>query len=1136
MNPLQAAQQAHSAGDLQTAERLYRQVLAQQPANFDALHLLGVARAQQGQYDEARRLIAKALALNPRDPGALSNLGNVLSELNRPAEAVESLKRALALKPDYVEGIYNLGNALSTARRYEEAVGAYREALARRPALAAAEFALAEALRQLNRTDEALALLQQILDREPRNSNAHNRRGVILRELGRPADALAAFDASIALDPTQTEPYLALISLKGVTVDDPRIGAMEQLAGRTDLPPDRRGPLLFALSQAYERAGRYEESFRHLLEGNRLRRSQVNYDERPARRRFERLRQIFTAELLAEKRDQGAASEVPIFVLGFPRSGTTLVEQILASHPAVHGAGELVIMGEIAAALTARETLYFPECMPFLGADALTRAGEAYVARMQALAPEAQRITDKMPDNYMFVGLIHLILPRARIIHLRRDPLDVCLSCFGQHFEGEINYSYDLRELGRYHRMYLDLMEHWRLMLPPGAMLEVQYESVVEDIESQARRILDYCGLPWDPRCIAFHQTDRVVRTASVDQVRRPIYRSSVQRWRHYEAQLAPLMEALAADPAAEPQPEPAPVSPPAMGRIGGLSALDEDLLPRALRAHREGKLAMADKLYRRILERTPGDVGAMQLLGVMRAQQRRFAEAEPLLAKAAAADPANPDVQNNLANVLMELGRVGEASERFRSALALRPAFPEAQYNLGNALRRQDRTEEAFAAYRAALALRPDYRDAMLNLADLLRTTQQPEVAIELLERLLSLRPKDSEAHGLLATALRQAGRIPEAIVHFDQAVTLNPRLAGAHYNRVRTMTVRADDPQLPVMEGLVARAQDLGEIDRSLLHMALGKAYEDTGRHDDAFASFREGKRLKRKLVPYDEAAMAARFESLHRVFTPALVAAAGGQGAESDLPIFVVGFPRSGTSLVEQILASHPQVHGAGELGYLDQIAASFRARAAPELPYPDYLAHLGAVELRALGDAYVARLHALAPGAGRITDKLPENYLNIGLIHLALPRARIIHVRREPLDVCVSCFAINFFAGLAYTSDLGELGRLYRRYLELMAHWRRLLPAGAMLEIQYEEVVGDLEGQARRLLDYCGLAWDPRCLAFHETQRSVRTASVNQVRQPLYRSSLERWRRYERHLGPLIEALGPEGAASVFRRAG
>lgn len=1127
MNPLQAAQQAHGTGDYQTAERLYRQILAQQPANFDALHLLGVARAQQGQYEEARQLIAKALALNPRDPGVLSNLGNVLSELGRPVEAVESLKRALALRPDYVEGIYNLGNALSKARRFEEAVTAYQDALRRRADFRSAEFALADALRQLDRGEEALEILQRIIAREPRNAEAENRRGVILRELGRPEEALQAFDASIAIDPTQTEPYLALVSLKGVAADDPRIRAMEALAGRSDLPPDRRSLLLFALSQAYERAGRYDESFRQLLEANRLRRGQIVYDEALARHRFQRVTETFTAELLAAKAGLGSDSEVPIFVLGFPRSGTTLVEQILASHPDVHGAGELTYIGELAATLRARETVSFPACIPLLDGNALRSAGEAYLARLRAWAPDAPRITDKMPDNYMFIGFIHLILPRARIIHLRRDPLDTCLSCFGQHFAHELNYCYDLSELGRYHRMYLDLMEHWRRVLPPGAMLEVPYEAVVEDIETQARRILDYCGLAWDPRCIAFHETDRVVRTASVDQVRRPIYRSSMQRWRHYEAQLGPLKAALASDPFAVPvaPPPPAASTPMAAARIGGLSTVGEDLLPRALRAHREGKLATADKLYRRILEQTPGDINALQLLGVMRAQQRRFAEAEPLLAKAAAGDPANPDFQNNLANVRMELGRAGEAAEGFRRALSLRPAFPEAQYNLGNALRRLDRVDEAAAAYRAALSLRPDYRDALLNLADLLRTSQQPAAAIEILERLLARHPRDAEAHGVLAATLRQTGRITDALSHFDQAVSLNPRLASAHYNRVRSATVRPDDPQIPVMQGLLGRAQEISEIDRCLLRMALGKAYEDIGRHDEAFENFREGKRLKRRLVPYDEAATAARFEALQRVFTPALMAA-GMEGSQSQLPIFVVGFPRSGTSLVEQILASHPDVHGAGEVALLDQAASAFRASTAPTLGYPDYMAHLGPGELRALGDSYVAQLSALAPEVRRITDKLPENYLNIGLIHLALPRARIIHVKREPLDVCVSCFAINFFAGLPYTSDLGELGRVYRRYLELMAHWRRVLPPGAMLEVQYEEMVGDLEGQARRLLDYCGLAWDPRCLAFHETERAVRTASVNQVRQPLYRSSLERWRRYEKHLGPLIEALGPK----------
>jgi tetratricopeptide (TPR) repeat protein len=1113
-NPLLTAHHAHGAGDLEAAARYYREALARQPDNFDALHLLGVVRAQQGQYQEARLLIAKALSLQPHNPGALSNLGNVLSELGYVHEAVASLNRAVALQPDSVEAQYNLGNALSKGRRYEEAIATYRGVLERRPRFTAAQFALAQTLRDLNRHEEALAVLAQVLDHEPRNADAYNRRGVILRELGRPEQALQAFDASIALDPTQTEPYLALVSLKGVTLDDPRIAAMERLAGRSDLPPDRRSLLLFALAAAYERAERHSESFAHLLEANRLKRGLFTYDEAPARRRFARLRQMFTPELLARRAGLGAESDLPIFVLGFPRSGTTLVEQILASHPAVHGAGELPFMGLIAAGLKAQGSVFFPECLPLIEGTALRQAGEAYIERLRALAPDAKRITDKMPDNYLFIGLIHLILPRARILLLRRDPLDTCLSCFGQHFASELNYTYDLTELGRFHRMYLDLMDHWRRVLPAGAMLEVQYEAVVENLEAEARRILDYCGLPWDPRCIDFHQSDRLVRTASVDQVRQPLYRTSLQRWRRYEAQLAPLTLALASDPLSEVPPPTAMAGAAAEPRLATPSLAGEDLMPRALRAHREGKLATADKLYRRILERTPGDLGALQLLGVLRAQQRRFGEAEPLLAKVVAADPANPDARNNLGNVLLELGRVEEAVAHFLGALERRPQFAEALYNLGNARRRLDEPDAAISAYRAALGLKPNYRDAMFNLADLLRATQQTEAAIELLQRLVGLHPRDGDAHGLLATTLRQAGCLAEAQGHFDRALALNPRLASVHYNRMRSIRVAPEDPQIAVIQALLARGPELGETDRCLLHMALGKAYEDLGRYDDAFANFGEGKRLKRRLVAYDEAATVRRFETVQQLFTPELLAAASGQGLPTDLPIFVLGFPRSGTTLVEQILASHPAVHAAGEIAYLEEAAAPLRGKA-----------QLGAGEIAALGRGYVGRLTALAPTAARITDKLPENYLSIGLIHLALPRARIIHVRRDPLDTCVSCFAINFFSGLAYTSDLGELGRVHRRYLELMAHWRRLLPPGAMLEVRYEDIVEDLEREARRLLDYCGLPWDPRCLEYHQTRRMVHTASVDQVRQPIYRESLGRWRRYEKHLTPLIEALGP-----------
>jgi tetratricopeptide (TPR) repeat protein len=1187
---LQSALQAHGRGDIQGAERLYRRMMAEQPENFDAVHLLGVARAQQGFLGEAERLILQALALNPGHAEAQSNLGNVLSELGRTDEAVIRFQQALKINPGYAEAAFNLGNALLRAQRFAEAAHVYTVLLNRRPDFNVARSSLAGALRNLGRLDEALAEIRRYLAGSPRDPAAHNTLGLILREMGQSDQAAAAFDQALALDPSFTEPYLHLVSLRGIDAGDPRLGAMEALARRADLRPDRRSLLLFALGQAYERLGRNEAAFRHLLEANRLRRAAIAYDEGAARRRFERLQRVFTPALMAEKRGQGCDSDLPIFIIGFPRSGTSLAEQILASHPAVHGAGELGFMGRIAAGLTAPKVggpvlaseerrapaigdgaaLHFPECLSLLPAAELRRLGESYASQLQALVPPGvgakRHVIDKLPENYMFVGLIRLILPRARIIHLRRDPLDICLSCFAQHFAGDLSYAYDLAEIGRYHRMYLDLMEHWRRLLPARAILEVDYESLVADTEGQTRRMLEHCGLTWDARCLDFHETRRPVRTASVDQVRRPVYGSSVGRWRQFEAQLRPLIEALAGDstidrrgslPVSRASGAPLAAAPPAEARAPVPSApvpsapgplafapaappslgLDpagaQALLDRALRAHREGKLAMADKLYRRLLDQRPGDFNALNLLGVIRAQQRRFPEAEALLVKAAAANPENPEARNNLGNVRLELGRAAEAADCFRRAIALRPAYAEAQYNLGNALCRLEMIDAATAAYRAALALRPDYRDALYNLADHLRRIQQPEPAIELLRRLLELHPRDAEAYGLLGTALRQLGRLDEAMAALDKALALNPRLAGIHYIRASTVPVAVTDPQLKVMETLLRQPQGLSDLDRSLLHVALGKAYENLGRYDEAFASLLAGKRLQRRLAPFDEAANAARFESTERVFTPALLAGLAGSGSASELPVLVLGFPRSGTTLVEQILASHPKVHGAGELGFLDHVAANFRAAAVPGFGYPDYMARLTAAERRALGESYVGKLRGLAPAAARITDKLPENYLNIGLVHLTLPRARIIHVKRDPLDTCVSCFGINFSGELRYTSDLGELGRVYRRYLDLMSHWRRLLPPGAMLEIRYEELVDDLEAQARRLIDYCGLAWDPRCIAFHETERSVRTASVIQVRQPLYRSSLQRWRRFEKYLGPLIEALGPEASAEALR---
>jgi hypothetical protein len=324
---------------------------------------------------------------------------------------------------------------------------------------------------------------------------------------------------------------------------------MEALAEDSrSLPVKDQVSLHFALANAYEDLGRYASAFRQLLAGNALQRQQIAYHEGATVGLFGRIRAVFDSELMRTHQNVGARSSKPVFIVGMPRSGTTLVEQILASHPQVFGAGELTTFADAVVSIGAVETWSeaFPQgCLTWLPAR-LRQLGARYLAQVERLAPDAARITDKMPWNYLHLGLIHLALPDAAIIHVVRNPLDTCVSCFSKLFAGGNDYSYDLAELGRYYRHYQALMAHWRDVLPPGSVLDVHYEDVVADLEGQARRIVAYCGLEWDARCVAFHQTERPVRTASMAEVRRPIYTSSVSRWRRYEALLGPLLAEIA--------------------------------------------------------------------------------------------------------------------------------------------------------------------------------------------------------------------------------------------------------------------------------------------------------------------------------------------------------------------------------------------------------------------------------------------------------------------------------------------------------------------------------------------------------------------------------------------------------------
>jgi hypothetical protein len=313
------------------------------------------------------------------------------------------------------------------------------------------------------------------------------------------------------------------------------------------------------------------------------------------------------------------------------------------------------------------------------------------------------------------------------------------------------------------------------------------------------------------------------------------------------------------------------------------------------------------------------------------------------------------------------------------------------------------------------------------------------------------------------------------------------------------------------------------LSVADQIDLHFALAKAYEDVGRDVEAFRQWLAGNALKRRQLGYDEAAVLGGFDRVRATFTSDLMQRRQNVGHPSSTPVFIVGMARSGTTLVEQILASHPQVFGGGEIKYLRRAVDGIRGPTGDSAIFPELAPGLEAQDFRDLGARYLAEIGRLAPTACRVTDKMVGNIIYVGLIHLTFPNAAIIHTVRDPADTCLSCFSKLFAEGQNHTYDLAELGRYYRHYRILMSHWRQVLPPGRILEVRYEDVVADLEGQARRIVGHCGLAWDKNCLSFHQTERPVFTASAVQVRQPIYRSSIGRWRRYESSIEPLLAEL-------------
>ena len=571
-----SAVRALSEGQPLRAEGLLTALLSQAPDHPMALHLAGVVALQQNKRDEALKSIEKSVAIDPRNAAAQCDLGFLLTSAGRYGEAETHLREALRLKSAFPEGQLNLGNLLRLTGRRSEAEHAYAQAIGLRPKFAEALINRAIVLLDLGRARDAEPMIKRALDVRPEAPELHNLYGRILDALGRMDEAIAAHRKAVELDPRRAQSYAELGNT--LVAYGKQAEGIEQYRTALRIDPDRadlrrvlgkhldeaaafveresdyrastpnspaRMHLGFDLAKAYEEAGEHARAFQLLEEANLIRRRSFNYRRSDSESAFGEIERNFTSELFAKHASAGSPDPTPIFIVGMPRSGTTLVEQILASHPEVAGAGELTLLRELVAGQTSGDaSMDYATMLAGMDDTAFSRLGTRYVETLRGFSATARHITDKMPGNFMLVGMIKLMLPNARVIHCVRDAADTGISIYRNFFSTHLGYAYDLGEIGHYHRLYQSLMAHWNTVLP-GFVNDISYEALVADQEGETRRLLELCGLDFHPACLEFFRTERPVHTASAAQVRKPISAASVGIAKRYGEALAPLEKAL---------------------------------------------------------------------------------------------------------------------------------------------------------------------------------------------------------------------------------------------------------------------------------------------------------------------------------------------------------------------------------------------------------------------------------------------------------------------------------------------------------------------------------------------------------------------------------------------------------------
>lgn len=509
---MEKARQHDREDNPRAAEMIYRDILTKDPNHVEAARLLAEIAATKKRYRDAEILLKRVVQIAPDYIRAWVDLVKVQCELNSLEDAIASAREVLRLDPDTAESHILYARTIGMAGNHEEAIATYEKALEIAPDRAGAACGMAHHQKTIGQQDRAIA----------------------------------SYRHAVAIKPDHAEAYWSLANLKTFRFEDEEIAAMESLLDDENLPDESRSQLHNALGLHFEANRDFDRAFTHFHECNKYRRMQETYDPVKTEDTYGRIIETFTPEFFAQRQPAADAAVTPILVVGLPRSGSTLIEQILASHSQVDGTHEL---GDLTRSVQAarrmpQKNLRFPEGLSTLSNDDWSELGRTYIESTRIHRGTAPFFVDKNPNNFVYAGVLRIALPNAKIIDARRHPLDSCFGSYKQLFASGQPFTYDLTELGEYYLQYCRLMDHWRQVLP-GFVLEVHYEDVVADLETQVRRILDFCGLPFEVNCLRFHETERAVKTASSEQVRRPIYSTSVNLWRNYEAHLEELVHIL---------------------------------------------------------------------------------------------------------------------------------------------------------------------------------------------------------------------------------------------------------------------------------------------------------------------------------------------------------------------------------------------------------------------------------------------------------------------------------------------------------------------------------------------------------------------------------------------------------------